>query len=156
MDCTADEDLTYGTGYQASIPVNRQVALVGSIPIVGLLPAPTPLMQTPAVLAAHGEPRCGQGLELQVTRLPANALVAIAFGGFGPGVPFGACQTFVTNAIITPFLAADAAGFGRLSALPFPANAASLHSEVAIQAIFLNGTSVLFSNALRVRVGGSL
>ncbi|MBK8098139.1 MAG: hypothetical protein IPK26_13590 [Planctomycetes bacterium] len=156
VDCTADEDPTYGTSYQASIPVNRQVATVGSIPIIGLLAGATPLIQSTAVLVAHGEPRIGQGLELQVGRLPANALVAMAFGGFGHGVPFGPCQTFVTNAITTPFLVADAAGFVRLSASPFPVNGASLHSELGIQAVFLAGPTVLFSNALRVRVGGSL
>jgi hypothetical protein len=124
---------------------------VGSCPIIGLIPASTATSLEPR-LQALGEPWIGRSLELQLTQAVAATAGAFVFGSWVPQT--GTCVQHVTVVTTSDLFTTDSFGRARLP-WPVPLNPALLHTDQGVQFALVT-SPVIFSNALRLWIGGAL
>jgi hypothetical protein len=143
--------------YGISFGGSSQYAMVGTCPIIALLPvAPAPLGNLQPILRCFGEPILGQSVDLQVRQATGNsgfAVLVIGTEQVGVGSP---CAQFFNQQLPTKTLIAmvNSFGFGGAN-LTLPVLPAFMHSHFVVQGI-LPTTPVRLTNALRITLGGGL
>jgi hypothetical protein len=144
-------------GCQFGVPLAQlggPITQVGACPIMQLLMFADQANTRPA-LSMFGEPLVGEGVELQGQSFPPNSTAWLVQGDWAPNSgSLGSCLTHIANP--NPPLTALVDAFGRVrwGDLAIPLVPSMLSQVVGLQCVV--PSTGIFSNALRVTIGGGL
>jgi hypothetical protein len=149
VDAAFDETLAYSYAHTGSTVAN---ATDGLAPIIGFLEGP--VVTIPPSLDVYGFPRVGDTLLFQVRSAGANRPAVIDLGFADPGTMVGACRRY-SSADFATISSLTTTAMGDVTR-PFivPNNPNLLHQHVFAQAAITGGSSTLYSNGLRLTIGG--
>jgi hypothetical protein len=154
VDCTIDPLGGTDPPWQDYASSLGPVFYDGIVPILGFIEEGALL--TPPDLFAYGFPVIGRHLLFQVRQAGAGNPAWVVLGSSNPNALLGSCR-ILTNGDLGTLGPITTATLGHGN-VPYqvPNNSALMHQHVFAQAIVQAGSSFLYSNGLRLTIGGVL